>query len=163
MNLKTREIKHLTLGATPDNIQGINLISYRIICNEDAWNTLESVKQILIFINTAGLGFDSIIPEFPPDPKNIWTEALRTQIYDEILQWLPTKLKQKVASSELIYAVQCLTGTRDWLWWDADILTETEMMVQLEIYGWPVSGIDAFKWLFIQFGANQIELVKNIK
>lgn len=95
---------------------------------------------------------DSCAPEFPEQ-----------EIRDQIARWrtLPEeeKIKQEESSEwslgDWLYWLQ--PENRDWFWWDATVLDDRTLQVQIELVGLPTP-TGALKWLMKSAGVTEFKV-----
>ncbi|MFW8590794.1 hypothetical protein ACOI22_08340 [Glaciecola sp. 2405UD65-10] len=139
------ELKRLVFGA--NSSEEYDLMHVSVKCNGNAELVFERIKECLMLI----LSVEEICE---------YHEEWRTENSYELLEtWFKTNLLCDVKSDELccqVGKVRYFSEERDWFWWAGHVKENDYIDVYLKIEGFPVSGFDNLRWLFLCCGATEV-------
>jgi hypothetical protein len=166
MNMNTAtELRRLLLGLLPgEEPQGIGIAGYRVSCRRDSFEVLESIKEALAFILTFKIGIDSACAE---DRDATDTDTLRLlleeQVTRQLSEWSRGKFDLSANDTDANHYLSGFGWGRDWHWWDAQIRTDNDFLLLLEVSGWPCSGLTALRSLLGKCGAESMDEIPEEK
>lgn len=154
----TDELRHILLGLRADEEpKGIGVAGYRVSCRRDSFDVLESAKEALAFILTFNIGIESACDEDRqgPDADDIRL-LLQENLTGQLSKWYRQKFELSASETD-VDCVSAFSWGRDWRWWDAQIRTDNDFLLLLDVSGWPCSGLSALRRLLEKCGAESVD------
>lgn len=167
MSIYTEELKRLQDGCIDSKLLGIGTIKVLVQCFDGSQEVLKRCKEVLKIVFENGNSADcpslkewkTILPQWFVSKCAKETSEKENE---EWLDWWRTLSpeEQIKAEEELGWSLKAWIGwfepgEREWFWWDAHIKDDTQILIELEITGWPFA-VGALKWLLESSGAKNV-------
>jgi hypothetical protein len=166
------ELRRLGNGPFPkERSGGLGTVSFSVRCPIGPADVLARAKDVLKIIDEATFkgwpGGNASSPNLPKWFVLACVEEMTTEQAKQWLDWwrsLPAKDQAKVelekdwSLDNWLYWME--PSNRQWFWWDAKILEDSELIeVAIEVEAWPFPW-GALRWLFRAAGAAAMEAEK---
>lgn len=161
------EWRHLIEGPAPDEKPGgLGTVRFIAWCPANAAQVLEKAKAVLKVVNRHSTG------EWPNDDK--WKELLpnwfvkscspelsQAEAEAELARWRQLPREEQIREEEDLWSLSNWVywfkpGNRQWYWWDAAVLDADNVVIAIEVEGWPFPW-GSLGWLFRVAGAANVK------
>ena len=122
------ELKRVLFGSgADDEVSKWELLPVHVACSGNALAVLREVREALVVILSAHLICDS---------KESWESVTTLELLEERF-----KRHFELEDPELYPLEGFSQAGRDWLWYDAKVVADDELVIYLSLAGFPVSGL----------------------
>ncbi len=153
------EIRRILDGpAADESPSGMGLVEYRIHSDGDISAVMKRIRHALVMLVSVELVLDVSDSDTEMDEYQQWKhEEVDAYIGRQLVCWFVEDVDKGADMGDVKSSIRYFGDGRDWCWWNISQLNEHDALLQIEISGFPISGLDALRWLCSHCGGSSLE------